>query len=114
MGAVTGAQLRGSRELPGCVRERSGRVALQGDRPCGQDASGVMGDPGGLGRVAVRVAELASQAVDVVDALMPAHGAMLNLGTTLIGCAGRRARPAGPLLHRVLLLAGGLLPTRAQ
>ena len=73
-----------------------------------------MGDPGGLGRVAVRVAELASQAVDVVDAPMPAHGAMLKVGTTLTGRARCRARPAAPLLHSVQLLAGGLLPTSAQ
>src|ERR1700733_2346495 len=45
---------------------------------------------------------------------MPAHGAMLKLGATLIGRAWRQARPAAPLLHSVLLLAGGLLPTFAQ
>ena len=59
-------------------------------------------------------AQLASQAVDVADALMPAHGAMLALGTTLVAHARRRARPPAPLLDRVLLFGSGLLPTLAD
>ena len=115
--AGRGEQARSSADRASCREARAsdpGAVALQGNRPGGQDPSGVMGDPSGLGRVAVRAAKLAAQAVDVVDAPMPAHGAMLELGTTLIGRARRRARPAAPLLHSVLLLAGGLLPALTQ
>ena len=105
-------QLRRSRELPGGPRERSGPVALEYDGPSREDSGRVTRDAGRSRRVAVDAAQLVSQAVDVVHAVMPAHGAVL--GATLVARSKPRARPLVPPLDGGFLLACGLLPTCAQ
>ena len=83
---------RGARELPGRARECAGLLALERERPGGEDAGALAGGVGDRGGVGAGGAELLADALQLHRAAVPHQPALLELGMAL---GRRRAAPPG-------------------
>ena len=76
--------LGGAGELASRPGQRSGRVALQRQRPRRQHPGAIARDAGGAGRIVIDAAQLPAQAFDLRDALVPGQRAVAHLRPPLI------------------------------